>query len=181
MPNDRLYNICTKYQYCYPKSKGKQWGCKISIQLRLCLLLWRGSGTILLKSRILVEKAAEQGNADAQSILSFIYYIGEGVEQSYSQAVYWLKKAAEQGDAVAQSKLGVAYYNGEGVEQSNSQAVYWWKKAAEQENALAQYILGATYYYGKGVEQSNSQALYWLRKACNNQNDGACNLLNMIK
>ena len=75
---------------------------------------------------------AQQGDAEAQFYLGVCYYNGEGVNQDYSQAVYWWRKAAEQGLAEAQYNLGVCYERGEGVNQDYSQAVYWYRKAAEQ-------------------------------------------------
>ena len=130
--------------------------------------------------KTLIQKA-NQGNAEAQNNLGVAYYNGEGVEQSYSKAVYWYQKSAEQGNAVAQNNLGVSYYNGEGVEQSYSKAVYWCQKSAEQGNADAQYNLGVAYYNGEGVDKSYSKTVYWLRKACENFNDEACEFLNKIK
>ena len=55
-------------------------------------------------------KAAEQGVAVAQFNLGDFYYEGEGVEQSYTEAVIWYRKAAEQGDADAQISLGECYW-----------------------------------------------------------------------
>ena len=49
-----------------------------------------------------IEKAAEQGNADGQSMLGWLYYRGEGVEQNSREAFKWYKKAAEQGKSVDQ-------------------------------------------------------------------------------
>lgn len=83
--------------------------------------------------KTLIQKA-NQGNAEAQNNLGVAYYNGEGVEQSYSKAVYWCQKSAEQGNADAQYNLGVAYYNGEGVDKSYSKTVYWLRKACENFN-----------------------------------------------
>jgi TPR repeat protein len=47
-------------------------------------------------------KAAEQGDADAQLLLGIMYNNGEGVLQDYKEAVKWFRLAAEQGDANAQ-------------------------------------------------------------------------------
>ena len=47
-------------------------------------------------------KAAEQGDADAQYKLGFMYNKGEGVPQDYKKAFYWCTKAAEQGLVNAQ-------------------------------------------------------------------------------
>ena len=65
---------------------------------------------------------AEQGDPQAQFNLGSLYYSGNGVEQSYSKALYWFTKAAERGESTSQFNLGIAYYNGEGVEQSYSKA-----------------------------------------------------------
>ncbi len=81
-----------------------------------------------------MQKAAEQGNVDAQSLLGAMYANGEGVAQDYKQAVAWTRKAAEQGNVDAQRLLGAMYFNGSGVAQDDKQAVAWFRKAAEQGN-----------------------------------------------
>ena len=40
---------------------------------------------------------AEQGDANAQTVLGFMYYEGDGIKQDKQKAVYWYTKAAEQG------------------------------------------------------------------------------------
>ena len=47
------------------------------------------------------QKATEQGDADAQSMLGWMSYSGEGVPQDYMKAFEWLEKAAKQGHADA--------------------------------------------------------------------------------
>lgn len=42
---------------------------------------------------------------------------GEGVPQSYVEAVKWFRLAAEQGYATSQAELGIGYTKGEGVPQ----------------------------------------------------------------
>jgi len=44
-------------------------------------------------------KAAEQGHANAQNNLGYMYECGFGVDRSYSTAVGWYRIAAEQGYA----------------------------------------------------------------------------------
>ncbi len=46
----------------------------------------------------LINKAAEQGDVNAQYDLGVMYAIGQGVSQDYKQAVAWYSKAAVQGD-----------------------------------------------------------------------------------
>ena len=51
------------------------------------------------------EKAAEQGDAEAQYNLGNMYYHGHGVDVNHKKAVEWFKKAAEQGHRRAQIVL----------------------------------------------------------------------------
>ena len=53
----------------------------------------------------LVKPLAEQGDAEAQSKLGFMYASGQGVTQDDEEAVKWFRLAAEQGDEEAQSAL----------------------------------------------------------------------------
>ena len=108
-----------------------------------------------------VQKAAEQGNVDAQSLLGLLYEYGTGVAQDDKQAVAWYRKAAEQGDVDAQFLLGAMYALGKGVAQDDKQAVAWTRKAAEQGDAAAQYLLGAMYFHGRGVAQDYKLAYVW--------------------
>ena len=50
-------------------------------------------------------QAAEQGNAYAQNNLGVCYYNGEGVEQSYDEAVRWYEKSALQNNVTAMRNL----------------------------------------------------------------------------
>src|SRR5215831_6386779 len=63
----------------------------------------------------LLQPFADQGNADAQSRLGFMYQYGRGVPQDDASAASWYQKAADQGNAYAQNNLGIMYQNGRGV------------------------------------------------------------------
>lgn len=116
-------------------------------------------------------KAAEQGNADAQAHLGYMYEHGLGVPQDYAQALSWYRKAVEQGNADAQFNLGLMYTNGEGVPQDYVQAVSWYRKAAEQGKVYAQAHLGLMYAHGLGVPQDYVQAHMWINLAASRQTD----------
>ncbi len=116
---------------------------------------------------------AEQGDAASQFDVGKRYYDGEGVEQSFEQAVYWYTKSAKQGNALAQDDLGICYLNGDGVELDYVQAVFWFTKSAEQGNAEAQYLLGDCYDCGCGVERNFKQAFYWYAKSAERGNNDA--------
>ncbi len=65
---------------------------------------------------------AEQGYAEAQYNVGWMYDKGEGVPQNYKTAVKWYRLAAEQGDAEVQ---GWMYAKGQGVPQNYKTAVKW--------------------------------------------------------
>ena len=100
---------------------------------------------------ITVSRAAEQGNALAQTLLGEIYRYGRGVPQDYQQAASWYRKAAEQGSAEAQFNLGNMYRYGRGVPSDCQEAVSWYRKAWEQGYAEAQFSLGIMYATGAGI------------------------------
>jgi len=60
---------------------------------------------------------------------------GEGVPQSYVEAVKWFRLAAEQGHATSQAELGIGYTKGEGVPQNYVIAHMWFNLAASQGDA----------------------------------------------
>ncbi len=108
---------------------------------------------------------AEQGYADAQINLGFMYRQGQGVPQDHEEAVRWFRKAAAQGLAVAQSNLGIMYREGAGVAQDDAEAVKWWRKAADQDFPKAQFNLGVMYAEGRSVSKDYAEAAKWYRKA----------------
>ena len=75
---------------------------------------------------------AEEGAEGAQYILGNRYYIGDGVEKSYTEAVKWYRLAADQGYAGAQCNLGYCYEHGNGVAKDYNKAVEYYILAARQ-------------------------------------------------
>ena len=124
---------------------------------------------------------AEQGEADAQTILGVMYEEGKGVPQDYKTAVKWYKLAAEQGDADAQTQMGFMYNKGKGVPQNDKTAVKWWTLAAEQGNALAQGNLGAGYAFGRGVLKDYVYAHMWGNIAATNGNKLGAKLRDFVE
>ena len=117
---------------------------------------------------------ADQGEAELQSMLGFMYSTGKGVTQDYAEAVKWYRLAADQGHAYAQHRLGMIYYGGgEGVTQDYAEAVKWHRIAAEQGYAFAQNSLGLMYDYGEGVLQDNVMAHMWYNVVSANGRDTA--------
>ena len=111
-------------------------------------------------------KAAEQGDAEAQNKLGFMYHTGRGVAEDAAEAVKWYRKAAEQGHALAQFSLGLMYANGKGVPQDDAEAMKWYRKAAEQGHADAQGALDMMCEGGRvSMDNISKEAVEECRKA----------------
>jgi TPR repeat protein len=129
----------------------------------------------------LLRPLADNGNAQAQSLLGGLYFAGQGVLQDYSEALRWYLKAANQGDAASQYHLSVMYGDGKGVPQNLAESVKWLRKAAAGGDAAAQDGLGILYATGdSGVDQDFYQAAKWYRKAADRGNQHAQNSLGAM-
>lgn len=62
------------------------------------------------------QKAAEQGDAEAQNSLGTMCRSGLGTEQDFNEAMNWFRKSAEQGNPEAERNIGGMYLSGLGVE-----------------------------------------------------------------
>ena len=85
--------------------------------------------------------AADQGHANAQCNLGFIYGNGNGVTQDYKRAVELFTLAADQSLAKAQYNLGTMYENGQGVKKSKKQKNGGRKQQHKVINLLLQILL----------------------------------------
>jgi len=74
---------------------------------------------------LLFRPLAEQGNAQAQAQLGFMFNAGRGVSQDYEQAAAWYRRSAEGGNAAGQYNLAVMYDKGHGVPQDWVLAHKW--------------------------------------------------------
>jgi hypothetical protein len=59
-----------------------------------------------------------------------MYYIGQGVPQSFAEALHWCRTAVCQGDVYSQLNVGLMYEKGEGVPLDYVQAYMWLNFAA---------------------------------------------------
>ena len=76
-------------------------------------------------------KAAESGDAGAQTELGRRYEYGLGVPEDHLAAAKWFRKAAEQGNAKAQLSLGFSYNLGLTGAANQPEAFRWFRKAAD--------------------------------------------------
>ena len=116
------------------------------------------------------KKSAEFGNAEAQRMLGYCYFWGEGIREDKREAVKWYRLAAGQGNAEAQRRLGYCYFWGEGIREDKREAVKWYRLAAGQGNAEAQRRLGYCYFWGEGIREDKREAVKWYRLAADQGN-----------
>ena len=58
---------------------------------------------------IVLPGLAEQGDAEAQVSLGWMYQTGQVFDQDYGEAARWYRRAADQGNALAQYSLAELY------------------------------------------------------------------------
>ncbi len=73
---------------------------------------------------------AQQGNAEARTLLGAMYWSGEGVRRDHKEAARLYLLAAEQGYARAQNDIGFMYGFGEGVPPRDDVQAYKWLSLA---------------------------------------------------
>ena len=76
-----------------------------------------------------LQKNANAGDVEVQTLLGTIYYNGQCVDQDYVKASKWFEKAANQGKVFAQMSLGMIYARGDGVKLDYVKAKEWFKKS----------------------------------------------------
>ena len=74
-------------------------------------------------------KAAEQGYADAQLSLGFMYVNGKGVPQDGAEAVRWIGKAASQGTGFGMARMGldVIYWSDKADPETYAELAKWYR------------------------------------------------------
>ena len=97
--------------------------------------------------------------------LGTLYENGDGVAQSYREAVRLYRRAAVSGFADAENRLGNLYMIGGGVRQDYGEARRWYLKAAAQGHGEALLNLAGLFFQGLGVRKNVDEALGWAHAA----------------
>ena len=132
----------------------------------------------------LIEKAADQGCADAQFAMGRLYeigYIGTGelnssgemqlTDKHYAESLSFYSNAAKQGHADALYALGAIYEYGKGFDIDYKLAMDYYKKSALLNNPMAQYAVGCLYANGNGVTKDLQEGVRWFERAISNAPD----------
>ncbi len=114
----------------------------------------------------LLKSPAEQGNADAQVAVGFMYYSGLGVPEDHVQGAAWTWKAADQGSAPAKAWLLLVCMGPTATPADKCDRVFTdLKSSAERGEPAAEMQLGSLYLAGKGAPKDATQGAGWIRKA----------------
>jgi len=108
---------------------------------------------------------AEQGDADAQYTLAWMFESGKGVTADLNKAIYWYKKSSQQGNLAAQYVLATLYEKGAGIAQDNKEALSYYMLAAKQGDPTSQFQVGYYFHHAIGTSQDIKQSLIWYNKA----------------
>lgn len=98
-----------------------------------------------------MQKAVDNGDAEAQFALAELYEQGVGVDIDKNKALALYTSSAEQGNPKASLKLANFYYTGQMVEKDYLIAFEWYKKAFLLGNREATSKLAHMYEHGEGV------------------------------
>ncbi|MBP6115743.1 MAG: sel1 repeat family protein [Neisseriaceae bacterium] len=129
-----------------------------------------------------MEKAAQNGSAEAEYYLSLFYEDGLGVnEPDLALAMKWLRQAADHDYAYASYELGLAYLAGKIGSVDAQQGALWLDKAAREGVVRAQRQLASLYEQGIGVAQNTDSAMYWYRQAGSRGDEGALKALRSLQ
>ncbi len=134
-----------------------------------------------MKAFALMKQAADQGYAEAEAGLGYMYSSGIGTPRNDSQAVVWLKKGAAKGVAKAQFNLGRLLLAGRGIPKDEKEAFQWIGRASEQGLLEALVLHGEALYFGEhGQATDYPKALALLKKAAEAGSANAQNTVGVI-
>jgi TPR repeat protein len=125
------------------------------------------------------EKAALQGNMDAEYDLAMVYSKAEAVTENSAgmvKALPFFRRAAMQGHPIAQFIMALAYHEGRLVERDEQQCKKWMLASAEQGYSKAQFSVAARHY----LVSEFDNAFTWFKRAAEQKHPRAeLNLASM--
>lgn len=113
------------------------------------------------------QKAATQGNPNAQYDLGIMYARGEFVATNVVLAMQWLRTASSNGNARASFVIGDAFENGRFGYKDHALSVKWYVKAFDQGLVHAGYHLARLYDRKTSIVRDKAKSVKWYEKAAN--------------
>src|SRR5271157_4947326 len=141
-----------------------------------------GSGVVRNEGKAaeLYRKAADMGNAEAQTRLAEALFDGRGVARDPAGSRAWLEKAARQGNARAECDLGVMLTSGLDIAQDRANGLRYLQAAARLGDGYAEDYLGQLAESGLTGDPSSSEAyMHYLKASEMGSAWGAYNVARM--
>ena len=119
-------------------------------------------------------KAADQGNAYAQSQLRGMSFDGEAPAPAPKPVhASRVGKSSSPVGPIDHTPVGSIYANGQPAPLNDAQAAAWYRNEAGRGDVTAQLKLAEVYASGKGLPRDDAEALLWFRKAAEQGNSEA--------
>lgn len=125
------------------------------------------------KALIWYLKAAEQGNAIAQSKVALFYHDGIHVPLDHTKAFEWYQKAVKENVAESQFGLALLYAHSNKIAEDIEKSKYWLEKAAAQGYAPALFSLAYDYQGNYGDDESQKKGLELFKKLANTESQNS--------
>lgn len=110
----------------------------------------------------ILDKLAQEGDAQAQQALGVMYENGQGVKKDETRALQLFRQAASKNNESAQYLLGTILERKAGLTNNQSEAIKWYRLAATNGHPSAQYRMGQLELTGMtGVAPDPLIASYW--------------------
>lgn len=113
----------------------------------------------------LLEKALDQGDADAAYMLGNWFMHGKHVEKNLRKATTLMRYAARNNVPAALYDMAVSYEKGNGVKKDARLAMEHYLRATIYGNQQAFHAVGRCYYCGVGVDENKRLARIWFKRA----------------
>ena len=138
-----------------------------------CLLEGKGVKKNIIKGRVWLEKACEEGVSLAYERMgqAFSVYVAEfghneeASKEAYHTAFRLFEVEAENNDHEALYHLALCYFYGHGVEKNKQKAIELLNKAIDKGNDEACFEMALCYTTGDGVERDVFESFSWYQKA----------------
>jgi uncharacterized protein len=127
-------------------------------------LVGRGVPQDLTQAAYWYQRAAEQGNPEAQVLLSYLYFTGTGVRKDVHQSLLWEMRAVASGSVEAKVNLAAMYLHGDGIKPDSNEALRLLEESAAKRDGRAEAYLGTMYALGLGIPVDRSKAETWFEK-----------------
>ena len=139
----------------------------------------------MAKARQLIQAAADQGFAPAQTALAqldgpapaavpgadlFQQAVALYKSGDHAGAATLIRQAAQAGNPTATYEMGYLYENGDGLQQDEAQAAQWYLKAADLGDAQGEAAVGQLYENGNQVGENWDTAVQWYMKSAQQGN-----------